>query len=210
MLIKKERISGKTNKFISHFTINKKLKGLKEKMRTFIAIETPEQINELFKEIQKKFEGLGKINFTKEPYHLTLKFLGEITEDQASKIKTLLKEINFKPFELELTGLGVFPNENYIKVIWCGTKGDEVNGLQQQIDSKLEGMFAKDAIFHAHITLGRVKFVKNKEKIKEVLKTKIRALKFEVKEYKLIKSELTPEGSQYEDIEVFETEKRKS
>jgi len=174
-------------------------------MRTFIAIETPKEVSLTLKEIQKKFEGLGKINFTQEPYHLTLKFLGEISEDQCTQIKDILKSIKFKPFELELTQLGVFPNENYIKVIWVGTKDKEVNELQQQIDSKLTGMFGKDPRFHAHITLGRVKFVQDKIRIKELLKTKIPSLKFEVKEFKLIKSELTPEGPEYEDLEVFKT-----
>jgi len=174
-------------------------------MRAFIAIETPKEINLILKEIQKKFESLGKIKFTQEPYHLTLKFLGEISEDQCTQVKDVLKSIKFKPFELELTQLGVFPNENYIKVIWVGTKDKEVNELQQQIDSKLTGMFGKDSRFHAHITLGRVKFISDKEKIKELLKTKVPSLKFEVKEFKLIKSELTPNGPKYEDLEVFKT-----
>lgn len=174
-------------------------------MRAFIAIETPKEVNFTLKEIQKKFAGLGKINFTQEPYHLTLKFLGEISEDQCTQVKELLKSIKFKPFELELTQLGVFPNEDYIKVIWVGTKDKEVNELQQQIDSKLTGIFGKDLRFHAHITLGRVKFVENKEKIKELFKTKVPSLKFEVKEFKLIKSELTPNGPKYEDLEVFKT-----
>lgn len=172
-------------------------------MRAFIAIEPPEEINKVLKELQRKFEGLGKINFTKEPYHLTLKFLGDITEDRVSKIIIALGTIKIKPFELELTNLGVFPNENYISVIWVGLKDRKIKELQQQIDSELAEMFGKDLRFHAHITLGRVKFITNKEKVKEILKTKIPPLKFEAKEFKLIKSELTPQGPEYKDIEIF-------
>ncbi len=172
-------------------------------MRAFIAIETPKEVSNVLKEIQKKFEGSGKINFTSEPYHLTLKFLGEITEEQSEKVKTLLKDIKLKPFELELTSLGVFPNESYIRVLWAGVKGEKVNELQQQIDTKLADMFGKDLRFHAHITLGRVKFVKNKAEMKELLKTKVPAIKFEVKEFKLIKSKLTSKGPEYEDVEIF-------
>ncbi|MDP2908819.1 MAG: RNA 2',3'-cyclic phosphodiesterase [Nanoarchaeota archaeon] len=173
-------------------------------MRAFIAIETPEEISKTLEEIQKKFKDAGKINFTKPPYHLTLKFLGDISEEQAEKIMSLLRNIKIRPFELELSELGVFPNESYIRVLWVGVKdSSKVNELQQQIDSKLAGLFEKDLRFHAHITLGRVKFIKDKEIIKELLKTKIPALKFEVKEFKLIKSELTPKGPEYEDVEVF-------
>lgn len=171
-------------------------------MRAFIAIETPEEISKILEDLQGKFKNLGKINFTKKPYHLTLKFLDEITEEQAEKIKKIPKKIKLKPFELELTNLGVFPNENYIRVIWVGVKG-RVNELQQQIDSKLNEIFEKDTKFHAHITLGRVKFIKDKEKIKEILKTKIPNMKFEVKEFKLIKSELTEQGPEYKTIETF-------
>lgn len=173
-------------------------------MRAFIAIETPEEIGSVLEEIQKKFKDAGKINFTKKPYHLTLKFLGDISEDQAEKIRSLLRNIKIRPFELELSELGVFPNESYIRVLWVGVKdSSKVNELQQQIDLKLADMFAKDTRFHAHITLGRVKFIKDKERVKELLKTKIPPLKFEVKEFKLIKSELTPNGPEYEDVEVF-------
>ena len=174
-------------------------------MRAFIAIETPKEVNNILKEIQKKFEGSGKINFTNEPYHLTLKFLGEISENQCSQIIEILKTVKFKSFSLELTSLGVFPNENYIRVLWVGVKGEEVNLLQQQIDSKLSDIFGKDLRFHAHITLGRVKFVKSKAEMKELLKTNVPNAKFEVKEFKLIKSELTPKGPEYKDIGVFRT-----
>ena len=91
-------------------------------MRAFIAIEIPEEISNVLEDLQKKFQGLGKINFTKKPYHLTLKFLGDVAEEQIAKIKLLLNDIKLKPFELELTNLGVFLNENYIKVIWVGVK----------------------------------------------------------------------------------------
>jgi len=172
-------------------------------MRAFIAIEMPENVNALLQNLQKRFTGQGKINFTKPPYHLTLKFLGEITQDQAEKTITLLKEAVFKPFELELERLGVFPNESYIQVLWVGVKGEQVNDLQQKIDSKLSGIFGKDSRFHAHITLGRVKFLENKARFKELLKLEVPSRRFEVKEFKLIKSELTPQGPEYEDVEVF-------
>jgi len=171
-------------------------------MRAFIAIEIPEGLNEYIECLQKKFEGLGKINFTKKPYHLTLKFLGEISEDQFVEIDSLLKTIKMKPFELEFTKLGVFPNENYIKVLWLGVKG-RVNELQQKIDSILKEMFCKDKRFHPHITIGRVKFVNDKKKIKELLGLDVKKLRFEVKEFRLIKSELTPDGPVYTDLKIY-------
>jgi len=173
-------------------------------MRVFIAIEIPDEYKEKIKEMQKEFSKLGNITMVKEN-HCTLKFLGEITEGQAEQVKDNLRKIKMKKFEASLEGLGAFPNNNYIKVLWIGLKG-RVNELQQKIDSQLAEMFPKDNRFKAHLTLGRVKSVKNKEGMKEKLNLKTEEMKFEVKEFKLIKSTLTPEGPVYETLEVYPLE----
>jgi len=173
-------------------------------MRMFIAIEIPEQYKEKIKEMQKEFSKLGNITMTKE-YHFTLKFLGEITEQQAEKVREELRKIKMKKFEASLEGIGAFPDHNYIRVIWVGLKG-RVDELQQKIDSQLKEMFPRDNRFKAHITLGRVKSVKDKQTMKEKLNMKMEEMKFEVKEFKLIKSTLSPEGPIYETIEIYHLE----
>ncbi|MEM4244745.1 MAG: RNA 2',3'-cyclic phosphodiesterase [Candidatus Nanoarchaeia archaeon] len=173
-------------------------------MRAFIAVEIPEEHKEKIKQIQKQFSNLGNINIVKE-YHCTLKFLGDITEKQAEQIKEKLKKIKMKKFEATLEGLGAFPNEGYIRVIWIGIKG-RINELQQKIDSELADMFPKDTRFKAHLTLGRVKSIRDKNAMKEKLKLKFNGMCFEVKEFKLIKSTLTPKGPIYETIEVYPLE----
>lgn len=170
-------------------------------MRAFIAVEIPEEHREKIKEIQKEFSHLGNITTVKE-YHCTLKFLGEITEKQVEQVKEQLKKIKMKKFEASLDGLGVFPNENYIKVVWVGMKG-RISELQQKIDSELAEMFPKDTRFKAHLTLGRVKSIKDKTAMREKLKMKFDEMKFEVEEFKLIKSTLAPEGPIYETIEEY-------
>ncbi len=67
-------------------------------------------------------------------------------------------------------------------------------------------MFPKDTRFKAHLTLGRVKSIKNKKTMKEKLEMKTEEMKFEVKEFKLIKSTLTPKGPVYETIEIYPLE----
>jgi 2'-5' RNA ligase len=173
-------------------------------MRTFIAIEIPEEYKEKIKELQKEFSQLGNITLTKE-YHCTIKFLGEITEKQAEDVKEKLRKIKMKKFETSLEGLGAFPDENYIRVVWIGLKG-RVSELQAKIDSELQEMFPKDNRFEAHITLGRVKSIKDKAAMKEKLKKKAEEMKFEVKEFKLIQSTLTQEGPVYETLEVYPLE----
>ncbi|MFH1210723.1 MAG: RNA 2',3'-cyclic phosphodiesterase [archaeon] len=173
-------------------------------MRTFIAVEIPKEHQEKIKGIQKQFSGLGNINLVKD-YHCTLKFLGEIDEKQLQQVKEKLGKIKMKKFEVNLEGMGAFPNESHINVIWIAIKG-KVSELQQKIDSELADMFPKDERFKAHLTLGRVKSVKDKKTMQEKLRIKTEEIKFEVKEFKLIKSTLAPEGPIYETLETYSLE----
>ena len=80
----------------------------------------------------------------------------------------------------------------------------EIYELQQKIDSRLADLFPKDDRFKPHITLARVKFIKDKVKfIRELKQIKIEKKEFSVSNFKLMKSTLTPEGPVYEDLAVF-------
>ena len=133
-------------------------------MRLFIAITLNDEIKNYIKSLQESIKAEGvKLTFAKES-HLTLKFLGEVLDNNLNKIKNLLSDIKFKPFFVDLDNLGIFPNENYIRVIWVGlNKKKEIIELQQKIDKVLLADFPKDKKFHPHITLARVKFIENKK-----------------------------------------------
>ena len=177
-------------------------------MRLFIAIEVPEDVKGYLSAVQEKInnDAANKIRcVNKNQIHLTLKFLGEVQPDKAEEIKNVLKKITFGPFSVYLDKIGVFPNENYIRVVWAGLEPEEpVLGLQKSIDKKLEKLFKKEKDFKAHITLARVKFIEDKNNFINKLKTiNIENKKIEVSNFKLIKSTLTPQGPVYEDLQVF-------
>ena len=176
-------------------------------MRAFIAIEMPKEIKEILLEAQKQINTeKAKIRPAKA-FHLTLKFLGEVDETKVEEIKQKLSEIKFDSFETSLTNIGVFPNESYVRVVWAGLDDSEnkITNLQKEIDSKMETLgFKKDIRFHPHVTLARVKFVKDKQDfIKDLKEIKIKKESFQITEFKLIKSILTPEGPIYEDLGIF-------
>ncbi len=164
-------------------------------MRAFIAIEVP--FEEGFKKFQEKIEDLGGFSFPKQ-FHLTFKFLGEISEEKVEKIKEKLRGIKFKPLKVKLNKLGVFPNEKRVNVIWVDLKPEnKIIGLQRKVEEILEGICEKEKReFRVHVTLARVKFVRDKERLLESLKTKIEG-KFVIDKFKLIKSNLTPKGAIY-------------
>ncbi len=170
-------------------------------MRTFISIDIPEEIKKEIMKIQDKLpEFRGKKTET-ENLHLTLKFLGEIGEEELEKVKEKLREIKFNQFETEIDSMSVF-SEKFIRIIWLHlSNGDE---LQKEIDEKLKDLFEKEKRFMNHLTIARVKNVKDKKiflgKLKEI---KIPKMKFVVDSFRLKKSVLEKQGPKYEIIEEY-------
>ncbi|MAG50532.1 RNA 2',3'-cyclic phosphodiesterase [archaeon] len=176
-------------------------------MRVFIAIELPKEVRDYLYVVQKKIGGKeAKIKWvSKKNIHLTLKFLGEITEERLDKLKEILKNIKFKSFKIKLSKIGVFPNENQIRVVWVGLKPEEkILELQRKIDESLLELFPTDQKFISHLTLGRVKLIKQKNEFIEKLNNfNVEEMSFEINEFKLIKSKLTKDGPSYEIIEKY-------
>ncbi|MFA4661957.1 RNA 2',3'-cyclic phosphodiesterase [Pyrococcus kukulkanii] len=181
-------------------------------MRAFIAIDVSEEVRDAIVKAQD-FIGTkeAKIKFVeRENLHITLKFLGEITQEQAEEIKKVLAEIakRHKKHEVRVKGIGVFPNPNYVRVIWAGVENDEgIKAIAQDIERELSKLgFKKDKEFVAHVTIGRVKFVKDKlglaMKLKELANEDFGTFRVEAIELK--KSTLTPKGPIYETLARFE------
>ena len=175
-------------------------------MRLFIAIDFNE-LRDYFVELQKLLPKNAKLSLTKT-FHLTLKFLGEVQPDNADRIVDTLKNIRFESFSVHLDSIGIFPTENYIRVVWVGLKPEEkILELQKNIDESLKELFKKEKDFKAHITLARVKYPENKKQFLEQLKKiKIERKKIEIKDFRLVKSTLTPKGPVYEDLGVFNSD----
>jgi len=173
-------------------------------MRLFVSLELPEKIKTQIKKIQNliKEKNLFYGNYTeKENLHLTLKFLGEINKEEIEKIKRRLKEINFKEFECEISEVGVF-SKDFIKIIWVKLNGAEK--LQKKVDESLKDLFKIEERFMSHITIARVKNIKDKKELLNYLdKVKIPNLKFKVNKFFLKKSELMDKPV-YTSLEEYE------
>lgn len=172
-------------------------------MRLFIAIDFNE-LKDYFAELQNLLPKNAKLSCTKA-FHLTLKFLGEVQPNNACKVVDLLKGVKFGHFSVFLDSIGVFPTENCIRVVWIGLKPeDKVLGLQKDIDEALKPLFKKERDFKAHITLARVKYSEDKKSFVEQLKKiKVENKRIEIRDFRLMKSTLTPKGPVYEDLAVF-------
>ena len=170
-------------------------------MRTFIAIDLPEEIKKEVKKIQDNLPEFSGKKAELENLHLTLKFLGEIDDDKVEEVKEKLGKIKLEKFPAIIDRIGVF-SDKFVKIIWLHMDGFEK--LQKEIDSKLKGLFEPEKRFMSHLTIARVKSIKDKKEFLEKLKRiKIPTMKFIVSNFKLKKSTLTPQAPIYEDIEIY-------
>ena len=171
-------------------------------MRIFIAIVLP---GDLCKEI----DGLkGKLDLegvkTTVDSHITLKFLGDVNEGDLIGLKKRLSEIRFSKFDLTLGGTKFVPSEQFFDRVHIEFKEDSGLDslhklhLQIKIATKGVGTERDERGFLPHVTLARVKFVKDKPKfVSEVKKINLKGRSFAVDEFYLIQSVLTDKGPEY-------------
>ena len=180
-------------------------------MRTFIAIELPKEIKDFLSRIQEQLKtSRAEVKWV-EPknIHLTLKFLGEIDNEKQNKITKIIEDVASakKSFLLRLSSLGAFPKIDFPRVIWLGIdQGDkETKEIAKELEEKINklGIPKEERPFSSHITIGRTRSSKNREKLVLALKTLGnnfggKNLEFLVNKVVLFKSTLTPSGPIYE------------
>lgn len=99
--------------------------------------------------------------------HLTLSFLGDTGEETIRQVSEMLikKCTGFGSINFTISGLGVFRNMNDPRVIWAGIeKGERFTELFNIIKDGLHkiGIKTEEREFRPHLTLGRVKWLKNR------------------------------------------------
>jgi len=178
-------------------------------MRLFVAIELPKDVKEELFSLQKKIGNENaKVKWvSKKNLHLTLKYLGESKVD-LNEIISKLNSIKFNPFEIELGSLDIKTKNKYIgytALLWASILQErEVIKLQHKIDSELLGLFSGGQEFSPHITLGRIKlFKKRDEFIKRFNHIKLKCIKFNISNFKLMESRLTKDGPIYKTVCKF-------
>jgi len=182
-------------------------------LRIFVAVELPGSIKEKLSEIEQRLQGTGnKVRWVKvSSLHLTLKFLGEIKEEQVEEVFAVSQKVakELSPFVIELTGVGAFPNPSSPRVIWVGVKkGQErLEDLALHLDEGLSeaGFPAEKRKWIPHLTLGRVKELREVEKLRQLILQEKETYvgEIEVKQFSVIKSRLTPTGPLYTILRSF-------
>ena len=180
-----------------------------DKIRCFIALTFPDEVIKEIARVQelvgnKKFD--GKLTEL-ENLHLTLKFLGEIDEGKLEEVKKRLKKIKFSEMSSSLGRMGLFSYRKNPRIVWVKINGKDIIELQKKIDEGLKELFEIEERFMSHLTIARVKFVKDKIGFNDHINgIGVKNIRFNVDNFKLIKSELRPQGPVYEVIEEFKAD----
>ena len=179
--------------------------------RAFIALEIPPHIQEsIEKQTTRLRLELGNELVRWVPahnMHLTLKFLGEVANSHMDFIKSMLNQLSetHSGFDLQISGIGSFPNLKKPRVIWVGIHAPAgLTQLQRSIEERSVrlGYEKEERSFSPHLTLGRVRqklTAQETQKISNTLSTiqlgKIGIAR--VNSLHLYQSDLNSEGSIY-------------
>jgi len=181
-------------------------------IRTFIAFDTPEPIKEKMLALQSELKASNAdVRWEpKEKFHATIKFLGNVDENQLPNVIKTIEEVSsaHSLFDVTYQNLGVFPNKKYPRVIWigCENPSEKLQHLKDALDGALVpyGFEVEKRQFHPHITLGRVKSLRGLKYLTPMLEN----LTFEpqstsINEILVMKSTLKPQGSEYEIVKTI-------
>ncbi|MEM0086970.1 MAG: RNA 2',3'-cyclic phosphodiesterase [Candidatus Micrarchaeaceae archaeon] len=174
-------------------------------MRSFIAIDIPEQIKGKILTVASAVSDSGIAHTSKEALHITLQFLGEQDEKGIEAAKSALASISAAPFDLSLRGLGFF-EPKFIRIIFVNvvSDGNMIGKLYSDISNALSdaGVTFDKKEYVPHVTIMRVKRLQNREALLDFIRAngQYDFGSFTVNSISLKKSVLTQSGPIYSNI----------
>ncbi|MHC1593564.1 MAG: RNA 2',3'-cyclic phosphodiesterase [Methermicoccaceae archaeon] len=179
--------------------------------RLFTAVKLPESLTPVVAELEAQLPSTHLKLVRADIAHITLKFIGEVLEEELPRIVQALSGVRMGRFEATLKGVGAFPSAKKPRVVWMGCEG-EFAPLFEQVENALfsVGVKRETRQFHAHLTLARVKRLTGEDAaLLESLIERHESThfgEFGVNEFVLVQSTLTPEGPIYRELERFPLE----
>jgi len=180
-------------------------------MRAFIAIDLPDNIRAALRHAQTSFRSAAPAARWTQPegIHLTLKFLGEVSDRKVAEVCESLKKLGrFEVFVIGLKGFGFFPDARRPRVFWIGVEEQpSLSRLADQVEEAMAGIgFAREErAFRPHLTLARFRVPQPQPALQALIAQQgEQALgNFKVSEFFLFESKLSPQGAEYRRVERF-------
>lgn len=180
-------------------------------MRAFIAIDLPDAIlGALARQLDSFRAVCPEARWVRpEGIHLTLKFLGEISGEQAKEVTEALVALEpFEKFPIEVKGFGFFPEARRPRVFWAGLEAPSaLEQLANRVENSMEelGFARENRAFTPHLTLARFKIPRPQLALEALLGSQgERSLgHFEVSGFFLFESKPSPRGAEYRKVARF-------
>ena len=129
-------------------------------MRLFVAINLSDMTRSRLVSMRDELrEDARRGNFTRaENIHLTLVFIGECTDAQASAAKAAMYETKFEPFTMTIDHIGQFRRYGAGCIWWAGVRECKpLEDLHHELMKRMiaKGITADERKYSPHITFGR-------------------------------------------------------
>ncbi len=173
--------------------------------RLFVAIQPTEPVRLALTALTSN---LARARWTPPPHlHLTLRFIGEVSDSSRQKIEDALEHVRVTPFHLSAEGTGRFPPRGHPSVAWAGVAGHpHLHQLRQQVDDRLlsTGVPFELKPFVPHFTLARTSEA-SAGAVEQWLKhhRDFNGPTWRVDAFHLMASELSPEGAEHRIVRTF-------
>ena len=133
-------------------------------MRTFVAVFPPPEVRQALFRAARNLPASNAFRLIgPQKLHITLKFLGNVAEDDLIRAEQALEQLRgrHEPFEVSTSGFGAFPSERRARILWAGVgEGSEpLRAVAQSVDDLLEsaGFGRERRPYLPHLTLGRAR-----------------------------------------------------
>jgi 2'-5' RNA ligase len=168
-------------------------------LRLFVALDLPPALRDA---LASRASGLPHARWVPpENYHLTLRFIGEVEPWRAEEVDECLAALRGRPFDLALSGAGLFEKAGRIHSVWIGAeRNDALAALQAKIETALQriGLPPEKRRFAPHVTLARTDRAAPEKCIAWVQANNLfRAATVRMEEFTLFSSRLGQEASVY-------------
>ena len=181
-------------------------------MRMFIAIELTDKLREGCEGLIRVLEATGaELNAVSvESLHITVKFLGDVREDDVKELKDAMSSCasHAKPFRLGFSVLGYFGSVRFPRTIWVGISDGQaaLTALMRDAEESTSFIRKEERKHSPHLTLARVRGVRNASELVHAITENrdVKLSELDVKELVLVRSTLTPKGPVYETADSFE------
>jgi 2'-5' RNA ligase len=179
-------------------------------MRCFIAIDIDEQIRKDLGGLQDELKGKADVRkgdvkwVNPDVMHLTLKFLGEIRDEQSVEVCNITRDVagRHRSFDVDVKTVGSFGGRS-ARVLWIGAGQNcqELLQLQEDLERQLEsaGWPREGRKFSAHLTLCRIRNAKAGIKLAQMVRQyeNFDLGTMSADSVSVYQSELTPKGPIY-------------